>query len=50
VAASIEENSFVAAFHSQNVLAMMRFVSAQGERIGVPVFWRDIKAMHWQRP
>lgn len=42
----VKENNPVRRVEAQDVAAMMRFGARQNESVGVPIFRRDIKAMH----
>src|SRR5437870_9028351 len=43
---SVKENNLVRRLEAQDVATMMRFGPCQDKSVGVPIFRRDIKAMH----
>src|SRR6266850_6852876 len=47
--ASVKEDNLIRRPEAQDVAAMMRFRTRQDERVGIPIFGRDIKAMHAEK-
>ena len=45
-AAAVEHDEFIAALHAQDIARVMRFRSAQNERVRIPIFRRDVETMH----
>src|ERR1700759_207610 len=49
VAASVKHDDFIASFQTENVAAMVSFGAGQEQRVRIPIFRRDIKAMHQRK-